>query len=78
VLAHLGRGTVQSHLGAQVTPGDPLGRVGNSGNTSEPHLHVHAVRGRVTEPEQLLFTGDGVALRVEGAFPVRNDRLVFR
>ncbi len=40
-LAHLRRGTVQVHQGEQVRRGDIVGRCGNSGNTSEPHLHMH-------------------------------------
>jgi len=42
VLAHLRRGSVRVHSGQRVRAGQLLGRVGNSGNSSEPHLHVHA------------------------------------
>ena len=45
VLAHLRRGSVQVRPGQGVVTGDRLGQVGNSGNTSEPHLHIHAERG---------------------------------
>lgn len=41
MLAHLRRGSVVVEAGQQVTAGDELGRCGNSGNTSEPHLHFH-------------------------------------
>lgn len=75
ILAHLQEGSVRVAPGDRVPAGAPLGRVGNSGNTSEPHLHVHAVRGRVTDPEAQLWTGDGVPLRFDGRFLVRNDRL---
>lgn len=76
VLAHLERGSVKPALGDWVEPGTPLGRVGNSGNTSEPHLHMHAVRGRETSLDSLLFTGRGVPLSVGNVFLVRNDLLV--
>jgi hypothetical protein len=42
LLAHLRQGSVRVHAGQHVRAGQPLGRVGNSGNSSEPHLHVHA------------------------------------
>jgi murein DD-endopeptidase MepM/ murein hydrolase activator NlpD len=34
-------GSIKVKKGDQVTAGQELGRVGNSGNTSWPHLHVH-------------------------------------
>lgn len=41
LLAHLRRGSVAVAAGARVAAGDKLGECGNSGNTSEPHLHYH-------------------------------------
>jgi hypothetical protein len=46
--AHLQLGTLPSHLKhehASVTAGEYLGLVGNSGNSSEPHIHLHAIKG---------------------------------
>ena len=40
-LAHLQRGSVAVQKGARVDSGAVIGRCGNSGNTSEPHLHYH-------------------------------------
>ncbi|HEY1134083.1 MAG TPA: M23 family metallopeptidase [Nocardioides sp.] len=39
--AHLRRGSAAVRTGQRVAVGDVLGRVGNTGNTSMPHLHVH-------------------------------------
>ncbi|HSQ61460.1 MAG TPA: M23 family metallopeptidase [Acidobacteriota bacterium] len=44
-LAHLQRGSLRVRPGASVAAGQPLGLVGNSGNTSEPHLHFHLQDG---------------------------------
>ncbi len=40
-LAHLQEGSVKVGRGQEVTAGDLLGLCGNSGNSSEPHLHYH-------------------------------------
>lgn len=41
VYAHLQPGKMRVKPGAKVKQGAVLGAVGNSGNTTEPHLHVH-------------------------------------
>lgn len=48
-----------------------LGAVGNSGNSDEPHLHIHVQRGMTAEAPML---GEPVPLTLEGRFPLRNDR----
>ncbi|MGN7701168.1 M23 family metallopeptidase [Cellulosimicrobium sp. 22601] len=45
VLAHLRRGSVEVRLGQRVTTGDVVGRCGNSGNSTQPHVHVQAMDG---------------------------------
>lgn len=42
VMAHFRRGSVGVAPGQRVRTGTVLGRVGNSGNSDEPHLHLHA------------------------------------
>jgi murein DD-endopeptidase MepM/ murein hydrolase activator NlpD len=53
-LAHLREGSVAVQSGEKVSPGQEIGRCGNSGNTSEPHLHFHLQ----TTPD--LATGEGL------------------
>ncbi len=40
-MAHIKQGSVAVQTGDVVKAGDPLGQCGNSGNSSEPHLHIH-------------------------------------
>ncbi|MFZ1015787.1 MAG: M23 family metallopeptidase [Terracidiphilus sp.] len=42
ILAHLEQGSIEVWPGQKVRAGEVLGRCGNSGNTTRPHLHVHA------------------------------------
>lgn len=42
VYAHLAPGSVRVRAGQAVARGEPLGAVGNSGSSTEPHLHFHA------------------------------------
>lgn len=41
LLAHLQEDSVLVEPGDEVSAGDTLGLCGNSGNTSEPHIHFH-------------------------------------
>ncbi|MBX3069473.1 MAG: peptidoglycan DD-metalloendopeptidase family protein [Thermomicrobiales bacterium] len=41
-LAHMQEGSIAVQVGDEVETGQLLGLVGNSGNSSEPHLHIHA------------------------------------
>jgi murein DD-endopeptidase MepM/ murein hydrolase activator NlpD len=57
--AHLKPFTVSVKAGARVRAGDALGEVGNSGDSSEPHLHFHVMNN--ADPEQ----ADGIPLLFE-------------
>ena len=72
VLAHLQNGSVAVQAGDAVTTGQPLGKVGNSGNTTEPHLHIHAIPTGSAD----MLEGDGVPMLFEGKFAVRNTVFV--
>ncbi|MEU5987523.1 M23 family metallopeptidase [Spirillospora sp. NPDC047418] len=61
VFAHLRRGSVRVGKGDRVRAGDVLGEVGNSGNTSEPHLHFHLM----DRPGPLAAAGIPFAFRYE-------------
>jgi hypothetical protein len=41
--AHLKPGSMRVHVGKRVTRGQVLGSLGNTGNSSEPHLHFHVI-----------------------------------
>jgi hypothetical protein len=42
LVAHLRRGSVRVAPGGTVAAGDVLGACGNSGNSTQPHIHVQA------------------------------------
>jgi hypothetical protein len=75
LLGHMQDGSLRVHPGDYVMVDTPLGAVGNSGNSDEPHLHVHAQRpGRVWD----LFAGDPLPMRFNGRVLARNDRVTRR
>lgn len=89
VYAHLQQGSVLVNIGDWVERGQTLAQVGNSGSSSEPHLHVHvADRWRselgsaaaflLSQGVPALFYGadvfrDGVWLPLRGTTPTEFD-----
>jgi hypothetical protein len=79
LIAHLQPRSQRFQVGDRVETGVVLGRCGNSGNTSEPHLHYHLQDGpdiTVAEGLPARFVHlcvDGV--KVEGAEPVRGQTI---
>ena len=71
-LAHLRAGSIVVKKGEQVEVGEPLAQMGNSGNSSEPHLHLHAQRGL---PQGSPLAGEPLWLTINGQFLLRNSRL---
>lgn len=72
LLAHLRPGSVRVQVGDIVSVGEQLGVVGNSGKTTEPHLHISAqLPGSQVEP----LSGEPLAITIDGRYLVRNDRL---
>jgi Peptidase family M23 len=59
LLAHLRRGSVRVRAGESVRAGQPIGECGNSGNSSEPHLHFHL------QTTPVPFAGDGLPAQFE-------------
>lgn len=45
LLAHLRRGSLTVGVGDEVSAGQAVGRLGNSGNTMGPHLHLQVMDG---------------------------------
>jgi hypothetical protein len=77
LLAHLAAGSVAVGEGEYVTSGALIGRVGNSGNSEAPHLHLHVqdaletmvpFRFRSMQRKRWLFWTD-----VTDGYLIRND-----
>jgi hypothetical protein len=72
LLAHLRQGSVRVTGGERVFDGQRIASVGNSGNTDEPHLHIHAQeRGS----DQIPFDANPLPLKLSGRYLVRNARV---
>lgn len=81
VLAHLRAGSVAVRPGQRVATGDEVGRCGNSGNSTQPHVHVQVMDGpdpRVARGVPLAFRGyrervrGGRAVHVERGVPAEG------
>ncbi|QJU53393.1 M23 family metallopeptidase [Herbiconiux sp. KACC 21604] len=70
VLAHLRRHSIRVPVGAEVHAGDELAECGNSGNSTEPHLHVQ--RQDEADPQSAV----GLPFTFEpGGIPANGDHL---
>ena len=72
LLAHLMQSSVAVAPGDRVREGQPIGRVGNSGYSTEPHLHIHAQRGGRRAD---FLAADPLPLQIAGRTLVRNSRI---
>ncbi|HLR56990.1 MAG TPA: M23 family metallopeptidase [Beutenbergiaceae bacterium] len=60
LLAHLKRGSVKVKVGSEVKAGDLIAECGNSGNSSEPHVHAQLMdraSPRTAQGVPMSFTG---------------------
>jgi hypothetical protein len=71
VLAHLRKNSLQVRKGDRVSAGQYIAKVGNTGNTSEPHLHMHAVKNS-TQKKDLFTKAKGIPILFKNRFLVRN------
>lgn len=83
LVAHLRRGSAQVAVGDTVRAGDQIGACGNSGNTSEPHVHAHLMdrrslllaRGLPMAFADIDIERDGSRETVDG-LPADEERMV--
>ncbi|NEE24690.1 M23 family metallopeptidase, partial [Streptomyces sp. SID7982] len=67
VYAHVRRGSLRVKAGDTVRAGQRIGSVGNSGNSSEPHLHVHLMDSPdLDDARGIPFTWRGVGVPANG------------
>lgn len=61
-MVHMQKDSLIVEEGSMIRVGEKVGVIGNSGNTTEPHLHIHAEQD-----------GKGIPITFNGKFLVRND-----
>jgi hypothetical protein len=70
VLAHMKPGSIMVSDRQEIKAGDPLGQVGNSGRSAEPHLHIMAVKRSHTDE---VFRGEPLPMTFNNRFLTLND-----
>jgi murein DD-endopeptidase MepM/ murein hydrolase activator NlpD len=81
VLAHLKRGSIVVKVGDNVKRGQLLGKCGNSGNSSEPHLHCHLQNSLVLQDglgikcvfQKVVVTKDGKTETLMNCSPMKGQ-----
>lgn len=64
ILAHLEKDSILVDIGEHVTKGTKIAKVGNSGTTSEPHLHMQHQRNNPMEMK-IPICAEGLSMEIE-------------
>ncbi len=72
LLAHLKNGSIKVKVGDIVDTNTLIGNVGNTGNTSEPHLHLHIEKDG---EHNTILNGKSVPFTINNKFLLRGDIL---
>jgi hypothetical protein len=83
VIGHLKPGSILVAVGDRVEEGQVIGQCGNSGNTSEPHIHIHHQRQNPNffpvngaEGLPLYFRDQNGPPMPEGGFKIENGKVI--
>ena len=68
IFAHLKLGSIRVKVGEKVKTGHPIGLCGNSGNSSEPHLHYHL------QDNPIIQDGKGIKCFFQKAIVSKNGK----
>ena len=71
VLVHLKKGSIIVAVGDTVVKGQEIGKVGNSGNSTQPHLHYHLTTSQSLD-------GSGIGLPIQFLNYYEDDEFVDR
>jgi hypothetical protein len=69
LMGHLQKGSIMVKMGDTVKKGQPIAQVGNSGWTSQPHLHIQAMR----VSSGSFWSWEGMPISFDGRNPVKNS-----
>jgi len=81
ILAHLKQGSICVKVGDKIAQGQLIGLCGNSGNSSEPHIHYHLQNTAIIQDgtgikcvfSNIIVSRDNKT-RIEEAYsPIKND-----
>lgn len=68
-MAHMMKGSIRVREGDEVKENDIIGKVGNSGNTDGPHLHISATIQKSNDYKDI----EPVKISFDGKYPKKND-----
>ena len=72
LLGHLQKGSIRVKTGHPVKKGELVARAGNSGWTSQPHLHIQAMG---VAPDSF-WKGEGIPITFDGRIPFKNKLFI--